>query len=144
MKDDSLIESVFNSVCKANYGVYLRLGNLICSCKDKYGKQPENSVAPDIPLIYGRVTVVAMGRVLILIQVRRAGARRRPHTSHSPKARLKYGKSGAGGAGAAAEPLGGLPAYSSLPVPFLCRILHPDLFRPYSLRFLLLQFAFGN
>ena len=68
MKDDSLIESVFNSVSRADYEPYLRLGNLICSFKDEYGKQPENSVAPDLPLIYVKVTVVAMGRVLILIQ----------------------------------------------------------------------------
>ena len=59
---------MLNSVYRAYYGLYLRLGNLIRNRKNKYGKQPEKSVAPDLPLIYVKVTVVAMGRVLILIQ----------------------------------------------------------------------------
>ena len=67
-ENDSLIERVFNSVYKANYGLYLRIKNIIWNRKNKYGKEPENGVSPDIPLIYGRVTVVAMGRVLIYIR----------------------------------------------------------------------------
>ena len=49
---------------------------------------------------------------------------RAPQTAHvpNPESPIETRKSGAGGACAAAEPLGGLPAHSGLPVPFLCRV----------------------